>query len=259
VHEAFRLRGVGDGEDHEVGLGQEGVQVLGARQLEDAGRGLATAGIDADHPHAEGVREPGGLASDAAHPHHQRGGLGQVHHPGVDRRRLPLAPELQRQVVVQPAREREHEGHDVGADVVVVDLAEVGDHHRVRDQLAMVVAGGWGRLRSLQPAEARGLAEQRGRQRAEGGVRGGDLARGLRLVLRHHHRERGERGRDPGGPRAGGGGLRRQHQEGGHGPRAYQGRRPGGSAVLLGAEIPGALGSSQERSTWRAGAASSAG
>src|SRR6266851_2989908 len=70
----------------------------------------------------------------------------------------PLAPELQRQVVVEPAREREHEGHDVRADVVVVDLAEVGDHRRVRDQLVVIVAGGRRSLRGLEPAEPAGLA-----------------------------------------------------------------------------------------------------
>ena len=76
------------------------------------------------------------------------------------RRLLPLAAQLLREVVVQPAREGEHEGHDVRADVIVVDLAEVGDDDRMRDQLRVVVAGGRRGLRRLEPAEPPGLAAE---------------------------------------------------------------------------------------------------
>ena len=41
---------------------------------------------------------------------------------------------LSREIVLEPPREREHEGHDVGADVVVEDLAEIRDDGGVRDQ-----------------------------------------------------------------------------------------------------------------------------
>jgi hypothetical protein len=138
--------------------------------------------------------------------------------PGVERSRLPLPAQLPRQVVVEPAREGEHEGHDVGADVVVVDLAGVGDDHRMGDQVGIVEAGrrrGQGRLQPPQPLR---LREQGRRERAEGGLGPADLAGGLGLVLRHHHRQLGERGGDMGGPLPRDPGLGREHQESGHGP-----------------------------------------
>ena len=39
----------------------------------------------------------------------------------------PLAPQLLGEVAVEAAGEGQHEGQDVGGDVVVVDLAEVRD------------------------------------------------------------------------------------------------------------------------------------
>jgi len=43
---------------------------------------------------------------------------------------------------VKAAREGEHIGHDVRADMVVEDLAHVGDHEGVRDQFGVVIAAG---------------------------------------------------------------------------------------------------------------------
>ena len=84
------------------------------------------AAVDADHAHAEGLAQARRLAADAADAEDQRGALGQVHDAGVERARRVLAAHLLRQVVVQAAREREHERHDVRADVIVEDLAEIG-------------------------------------------------------------------------------------------------------------------------------------
>ena len=222
----------------------------GPSSLDTPGGRLAPPRVDADHAHAEGLRQPRRLAADAAHAHDQRGGLGQVHHAGIGRRGPPLAPELERQVVVEPAREREHEGHDVRADVVVVDLAEVGDHHRVRDQLVVIVAGGRRGLRRLEPPEAPGLAEQRRRRGAEGGLGAADLARGVRFVLRDDDGQLGQRRRRTRAAQARvvavwGGSIRRVVMAPHHTTRGRFGDKPAGALR------------SKER--WRAGSASSAG
>ena len=54
---------------------------------------------------------------------------------------------------MQPAREGENERHDVRADMVIEDLAEICHHGGVRDQLGVVPAGRRGRLRRLNPAQ----------------------------------------------------------------------------------------------------------
>src|SRR3989442_4927433 len=103
---------------------------------------------------------------------------------------------------MEVAGEGEHERHDVRADVVVVDLAEVGDDDRVLDQRRIVVAGGRRGLRRLEPPQPLGLCEQIRVQRAERavGVRDGG-ARGSR-VLGHDDLEPGNAGLDARGPLA---------------------------------------------------------
>ena len=214
VHEALRLRRVGHGEDDEVGQRQQRVQRVGAVEFEHAGRGIAATGVDAHHVHAERGAEPGRLGADPAHAHDERARLGQVD----DAVRLlalrpPLAAELARNVVVQAPREGQHEGHDVRGDVVVVDLAEVGDDDRVIDQLPRVVAGRRRGLRGLQPAELAGGSQQRRRDRAEGGLGRRRHARGVVRGFSYDHVQ-GRHGRgDARGPLPGLVALGGQHQK----------------------------------------------
>ena len=140
-------------QDHEIGLRQQLVERAGAVQLGHPRRRLRTALVDADDTHAEGAGEPRHLGADAADPDDQRGRLGQMHGAGVARHLLPLALQLLRQIDMQAAREMQHEGHDMRADMVVEDLPEIGDDDRVLDQLRIVVAGRRRDLRRLQPAQ----------------------------------------------------------------------------------------------------------
>ena len=155
VHKPLGLQGVRHGQDHEIGGGQQRVELVAAVQLGNPGRCVAPALVDADHPHPERGGEPRDLATDPADAHNECRRLGEMHDTGILRQPLPFAPELLRDVVMQPAGKGEHKGHDMRADVVVVDLAEIGDRHRVRDQLGIVIAGGGCRLRRLQPAQPR--------------------------------------------------------------------------------------------------------
>jgi len=84
--------------------------------------------------HAKRGGEARGLRADPAHADDERGGLRQVDHAAIVRLPAPLAPELPRQVVLEPARERQDERHDVRADVVVVDLSEIRHHDGMSDQ-----------------------------------------------------------------------------------------------------------------------------
>ena len=54
---------------------------------------------------------------------------------------------------MQPARESEDERHDVRADMVIEDLAEICHHRGVRNQFRVVPAGRRSRLRRLNPAQ----------------------------------------------------------------------------------------------------------
>ena len=198
MHEALGRRRVRHGEDDEVGQRQQRVERVGPVELRarpgGASRRRASTPI---------TRMPKAAASRAASapmpptPDDQRRRLGQVDHAAVSMRlRPPLAPELLREIVVQPAREREHEGHDVGADVVVVDLAEIRDDGRVRDQLRIVEARRRRGLRRLQPAQPRGACSgarpaacrTRPRRRRQ-------LPRRLAVVLGHHDGQLGHRRR----------------------------------------------------------------
>ena len=122
-------------QDHEIGGRQQRVELVAAVQFGNARRLVAAPLIDADHPNAECSAKPSDLAADAADPDDERRRLGRMHDPGVLRQLLPFAVQLLRKVVLQTAREGEHKRHHMCADVIVVDLAEVGDLHRVRDQL----------------------------------------------------------------------------------------------------------------------------
>ena len=102
---------------------------------------------------------------------------------------------------------------DVGADMVVVDLAEVRDAHRMVDQLGIEVAGRRRRLRRLQPAQVLGLRQKLFAEPAKGGFCVGDLARGSVRVLGKDHADLRYRFGQALGPTAGRVGLRRQHDE----------------------------------------------
>ena len=97
VHEALGGRRVRHGQNHEVGARQLVVEPVGVVQLLDARRLVLAAGIDADHGDAECRGEPGRLGADAAYPHDEGSGFGQVDDvAGLPRGRTPLAPQLLR-------------------------------------------------------------------------------------------------------------------------------------------------------------------
>ena len=105
--------------------------MLRAVQLGNACGGSRQAGIHAKHGHAELGAQPGGLAADASDPHDRHRGFGQVDG------RVPLLPDsrdLLGDVHLQPPGKGQEQGHDVGADVVVVDLPRVGHHDVAGDQ-----------------------------------------------------------------------------------------------------------------------------
>ena len=111
--------------------------------------------------HAERRQQPRRLRADPADADDQRGRLRQMHHiAGLPRRLLPLAAQLLRNVHVQPAREGQHESHDMRADMIVEDFPEIGDLHRVRDQFGIVITRRRRDLRRLQPAQFRRPCQQ---------------------------------------------------------------------------------------------------
>jgi hypothetical protein len=214
VHEALGGRRVGHCQHHEVGEREQRIERVRSVQLPDAGRRVTPARVHAGHVHPEGLHQPRRFGADAAHADDQRGGVGQVddaaRFPAL---RAPFTLELPREVVVKAARERQDERHDVRADEIVVDLAEVRDRDRMRDQRGRVVSGRRRRLRRLEPPEPRGLAEQAVGDGAEGGLGVADDAGGVRLGLGDGHRELGDGGGEARGPLASLVRLRRQHQE----------------------------------------------
>ena len=54
---------------------------------------------------------------------------------------LPYAGNLLGNIELEPTGEGQHEGHDMGANVVVVDFPGVGHHHLAFDEALVVVAG----------------------------------------------------------------------------------------------------------------------
>lgn len=98
-------------------------------ELRDTGRSLAAARAHSEHSHSQCGSEARSFRADAAHSDNQRCRLWQVDDTGVVRRWTPLAIDLLRQIPMQPAREGKNECHDVRADIVLEDLAEICHHH----------------------------------------------------------------------------------------------------------------------------------
>ena len=161
----------------------------GLVQLVHALRSIGPSRVHADHAHAECVAQARRLGADAAHAEDQSSRLGQVHDAGIERPGAILATHLLRQVGVKIAREGEDERHDVRADVIVIDLAEIGDHDGMRDELGIIEAGRRSGLRGLQPAQPPRGSQHLGRDRAEGGVGIGDISHRFLhgLGLQHAH------------------------------------------------------------------------
>ena len=135
--------------------------------------------------------KPRGLGADAADTDDQRSRLRQVHDVAVVAGFLPLTAKLLREVDVQPAREGEHERHHMRADVVVVDLEEIGDLHRMRDQLRIVIAGGGRGLRGLEPAQPRRSRQQVGGDYAKSRIGMRDHLSRMRMIFRNDDLELG--------------------------------------------------------------------
>ena len=74
----------------------------------------------------------------------------------------------------------------MGADVVVEDLAEIGDDGGVRDERLGIEARGRRGLRRLQPPEPARPGDEIGRQGPERGVGAGDL-HGRRIITFSDH------------------------------------------------------------------------
>ena len=150
------------GGDDEIGVRQEPVERIGAVQFVDAFRRFLDAGVDADGGHAPVLTLAGGFGADAADADDQRGRLGQVGRGAALAALAPVAFELVAEVAVHAARKGQHEGHDVGGDMVVVDAADIGHSDVAGDQLGEVIAlGRPGRWRG-QPFEVAGRGQQLG-------------------------------------------------------------------------------------------------
>ena len=78
---------------------------------------------------------------------------------------------------MQAACEGQHKSQDVGADVVVENLAKIRHHHGMRDQFRVVVARRGRSLRCLQPTQLRRLQQQVATQPAKRRLRIDDLTR----------------------------------------------------------------------------------
>ena len=91
----------------------------------------------------------------------------------------PNAGHLLGDIHLQPAGEGQQQGHDVRADVVVVDLPRVGDHHVAFDERLVVIAGARAGLGAGDPLEVVGAFEEFGDDVAEGRVGVADHLHGL--------------------------------------------------------------------------------
>ena len=114
---------------------------------------------------------------------------------------------------MQSAREGQHKGHDVRADMVVEDLSKIRDGQRMIGHLRIVVAGCGSGLWRLQPAEPTRLPQQLARQPAERCLGIDDLAFRRRLIFRDDHANLGYRLSQALAPAARRFRLRRQHDE----------------------------------------------
>nr|WP_246631266.1 hypothetical protein [Pseudonocardia nigra] len=108
VEQALGLRGLRDGDHHDVGAGKLLVQRIGGVDLGEPGGQVGPPGVDADHPGAERGQHPAHLGPDGPGPDDQRGGLRHRQH----RLRLPVRRPprafLVAHVAGEPARHREH-------------------------------------------------------------------------------------------------------------------------------------------------------
>ena len=213
VHEPFGFGSVRHRQDYEIRLGQQRIQLVAAVQFGDTRRRIPAALVDADHPHPECGSEARHFAADAANADDQRGRLGQMHDSRIVRQFLPFAFQLLRNVMMQPTGEGQHERHHMRADMVIVDLAEIGDGHRMCDQLGVVVAGRGRGLRCLQPAQPARPGQEVGRDYAKGGVGMGDHLGRMRVVFGDYDFELGQCRSEAPAPLARLFGLRRQHHE----------------------------------------------
>ena len=138
IHESLGGGRVGHGEDDEVGQRQQRVERVGAMQLEP--RPAARPGGGRPRPMTcmpKAARRRAVSAPMPPTPTMSAVVSGRWSTPVSSGSGRHSRRELARQVQVQAPRKGQHEGHDVGADVVVVDLAEVGDDDRMGDQLGV--------------------------------------------------------------------------------------------------------------------------
>src|SRR5262245_59469830 len=115
------------------------------------------------------------LAANAADAKDEGDRLRQMHNTGIMRPGCIFAAHLLWQVVGKAPREREDEGHDGRADVIVEYLAKICGHHRVGDKLRVVETGRRGDLRGLEPPEASGRTQHLRRYGTERGLGLGDV------------------------------------------------------------------------------------
>jgi hypothetical protein len=123
------VAGVRQGGDDHVGLGEEGVQLVGGRHARGAGGGQLGAAADAEDAHVEGGGDAGQARADRAEAGDQHGLAGQLGE-AVGRRLVPDALALGRPGVGQAAAEREDVGedlldHDGGGDAGCAGQEEV--------------------------------------------------------------------------------------------------------------------------------------
>ena len=103
------------------------MQSVGRQHLFHTRGRLRTASVNPQHGHAESRAQACSLAPYAADANDEGGGCQQVNDV-VFGAWAPLAQNLARNVMVQAARKRQDEGHDVGTNVVVENFALIGDN-----------------------------------------------------------------------------------------------------------------------------------
>jgi hypothetical protein len=124
-----------------------------AERLEARWR-LRPPGIDAQDRHAECSAETRRLTANAPDSNDERGGLRQIHNAVEIAVWDPLAVHLLRDIAVQATGKSQKKSHNMGADMIVINLPLIGDHHIAFDQFFIVVAHRRCGRRCLQPAQA---------------------------------------------------------------------------------------------------------